>query len=55
MNLPNQLTLLRIGMTPFFLITLVWEFPFHYFAALLIFVAASLTDLWDGKIARKQN
>lgn len=55
MNIPNQLTLLRIIMTPFFLLTLVWEFPFHYFVALFIFIAASLTDMWDGRIARKQN
>lgn len=42
-------------MTPFFLLTLLWEFPFHYFVALFLFVAASLTDMWDGMIARKQN
>ena len=42
-------------MTPFFLVTLLWDFPFHYFVALLIFIAASLTDMWDGMIARKQN
>ncbi len=55
MNLPNQLTLLRIFMTPFFLLTLLWDFPFHYFVALIIFIAASLTDMWDGMIARKRN
>ena len=31
------------------------EFPFHYAAALLVFIAASLTDYFDGKIARAQN
>ncbi len=55
MNLANKLTVLRVFMTPFFLLTLVWQFPYHYFVALLIFIAASLTDYWDGKIAREQN
>lgn len=54
MNLPNKLTVLRIILTPIFMLTLVWEFPFHYFVALLIFIGASLTDMFDGKIARKR-
>lgn len=54
MNLPNRLTLARIAAVPVFLILLLWQFPFHYFAALVIFVAASLTDLFDGKIARSR-
>ena len=54
MNLPNRLTLARIAAVPIFLILLLWQFPFHYFAALVIFVAASLTDLFDGRIARSR-
>ena len=54
MNLPNRLTLARIATVPVFLILLLWQFPFHYFAALVIFVAASLTDLFDGRIARSR-
>ena len=54
MNLPNRLTLARIAAVPVFLILLLWQFPFHYFAALVIFVAASLTDLLDGRIARSR-
>ncbi len=54
MNLPNKLTILRIVLTPIFMLTLVWEFPFHYLVSLLIFIGASLTDLFDGKIARKR-
>lgn len=54
MNLPNRLTLARIAAVPVFLILLLWQFPFHYFAALVIFVVASLTDLFDGRIARSR-
>lgn len=53
MNWPNKLTLLRIFLTPVFMLTLMWNFPHHYLVALIIFVAASLTDLLDGKLARK--
>ena len=55
MNLPNKLTLLRVVMVPFFVAVLLAR-PFgdaSDWAALVIFVAASLTDLADGKIARK--
>ncbi len=55
MNLPNKLTLARIVMVPLYMVLLLWEFPFHYAAALLVFIAASLTDYFDGKIARSQN
>lgn len=53
MNLPNKLTLLRIILTPVFLGVLYWGFPGADYAALAIFIIASLTDLLDGKIARK--
>lgn len=55
MNLPNKLTLVRCILTPIFLACVVMDFPFHYGAALLIFIAASLTDYFDGTIARKRN
>lgn len=55
MNLPNKLTLLRVFLIPFFLVCMYWSFPFHYFAALVIFAAASITDALDGKIARSRN
>ena len=54
MNLPNKLTVLRIILTPIFMLTLVWNFPFHYGVSLIIFIAASITDLLDGKIARSR-
>lgn len=55
MNLPNKLTLLRIILVPFFVAAMLIDFPLHYLAALAIFAAASITDLLDGKIARKRN
>lgn len=57
MNLPNKLTMLRMIMVPFFVAVLLAQ-PFGAasdWIALIIFVAASLTDLADGKIARKYN
>ncbi|MBQ7045321.1 MAG: CDP-diacylglycerol--glycerol-3-phosphate 3-phosphatidyltransferase [Clostridia bacterium] len=55
MNTPNKLTILRIIMTPIFMVTLLVDFKFHYIVALLLFIVASLTDLIDGKMARKHN
>lgn len=55
MNLPNKLTILRIIFVPFIIAATLIEFPFHYFVAGIIFAAASITDLFDGKIAREQN
>ena len=53
MNLPNKLTLLRVILIPFFLVMMyVDAIPLHFLWALVIFVAASLTDMLDGKIAR---
>ena len=54
MNLPNKLTILRIVLVPFFIAAILIPFPFHYLAALAVFGAASLTDMFDGKIARKR-
>ena len=53
MNLPNKLTLLRIIMIPFFLLVLYLNVPYANYWALAIFIVASLTDMLDGKIARK--
>ena len=53
MNLPNKLTLLRIVLVPVFVVVLYLNFPYNNLVALAIFVLASLTDLLDGKIARK--
>ena len=56
MNLPNRLTIARVIMIPFFLVFLMTDFfPGSRYAALAIFIIASLTDMLDGKIARKYN
>ncbi len=56
MNLPNKLTMLRVIMIPFFIVFLLVPItPYDKWIALVIFILASLTDLLDGKIARKYN
>ena len=55
MNLPNKLTILRAIMIPFFLVFLYMSPGWSKWVALGIFIAASLTDMLDGKIARKYN
>ena len=56
MNLPNRLTVIRIILTPVFLFLFMADFiPFNNIFALIVFVVAALTDLVDGKIARKRN
>lgn len=57
MNLPNKLTILRVIMIPFFVFFLLTDYAGEAskWIALAIFIVASLTDLLDGKIARKYN
>jgi len=51
-NTANKLTLLRVAMIPLFLGILYWGFPGSDYAALTVFILASLTDFADGYIAR---
>ena len=58
MNLPNKLTGLRVIMIPFFVFFLLYqggENTTFRMISLVLFIVASLTDLLDGKIARKYN
>ena len=57
MNLPNKLTVLRIIMVPFFVFFMLTDVggTANKWIALVLFCVASLTDLLDGKIARKRN
>lgn len=52
MNTPNKLTVLRMLMVPFFMIFALCEGTVFKALALLVFALASLTDYFDGKIAR---
>lgn len=55
MNTPNKLTVARMIATPIFMATMLIEFPYHYLVSLVLFAVASLTDMIDGKMARKYN
>lgn len=53
MNLPNQLTLLRVGLSFLLILFLLLPGLAAKSLALTVFVLASLTDLWDGRLARR--
>lgn len=59
MNLPNKLTIIRVILVPVFVILMLVPFGeapcegIYKWIALAVFVIASLTDMMDGKIARK--
>ena len=57
MNLPNKLTVLRVLMIPFFVVFMLTDIggSCGKYISLALFALASLTDLLDGKIARKYN
>ena len=58
MNLPNKLTVMRVILIPFFVAALLWDGGDSDGMRILsaaIFIIASLTDMLDGKIARKYN
>ena len=58
MNLPNKLTILRVIMIPFFVAALLYDGGANQnmrYVAAALFIIASLTDMLDGKIARKSN
>ena len=53
MSPPNQITLLRILLTPVFLLLLFSESPLNKQLAVGVFILAALTDWYDGYVARK--
>lgn len=55
MVLPNQLTVLRIILTPIFLVLFISGEPLLIQISLLVFLIAALTDWYDGWLARKFN
>ena len=54
MNLPNKLTVSRLWLAAIFVICFVVNLPGRFSVALLVFLAATLTDYLDGEIARKR-
>jgi CDP-diacylglycerol--glycerol-3-phosphate 3-phosphatidyltransferase len=55
MNIPNQLTLLRIILIPVFVLVYYLPFDWNNLIACIIFVLAAVTDALDGYLARKLN
>ena len=56
MNVPNRLTILRVAMIPFFVIAMLWQqLPYSDYIAGGLFIAACITDFFDGYLARKYN
>ncbi len=56
MNLPNKLSVMRMIMVPIFVVVMMLPFdPWCDLIGVALFIIASLTDMLDGKIARKYN
>ncbi|MCC6962298.1 MAG: CDP-diacylglycerol--glycerol-3-phosphate 3-phosphatidyltransferase [candidate division Zixibacteria bacterium] len=53
MNLPNFLTMVRIVLAPVFMALFIVDNAWAKFWAMIIFIVAALTDLFDGYYARK--
>tara|TARA_R110000868_G_scaffold6539_3_gene36883 strand:- start:266 stop:835 length:570 start_codon:yes stop_codon:yes gene_type:complete len=53
MNIPNILTLTRVGLIPIFILLFYMPYHWSYVAAALIFTLAAVTDWLDGYLARK--
>lgn len=54
MNLPNRLTLMRIGAAFIFMIFLFADNLYAKYLALFFFTGAVLTDIYDGRLARRE-
>ncbi|MEK7795706.1 MAG: CDP-diacylglycerol--glycerol-3-phosphate 3-phosphatidyltransferase, partial [Candidatus Hydrogenedentota bacterium] len=54
MNLPNRLTIARLVLVPVFVVLMSIDHVATYALAYITFTAASLTDYYDGKIARRR-
>ncbi len=53
MNLPNKLTVTRIFLSPVFMALFLYDNFYSRWVAFIVFVIASLTDAYDGYLARK--
>ena len=54
LNLPNRLTLARVIMAPVFVVFMSYDYMWSLIAAYAVFTAATMTDYYDGKIARER-
>jgi CDP-diacylglycerol---glycerol-3-phosphate 3-phosphatidyltransferase len=54
MNLPNKLTISRFLFTIAFMVVMFSQVPYHETIALVLFIAAAISDLLDGEIARRR-
>ena len=54
MNLPTKITLSRILALPIIVVLFFVQFSYHYLAAAIVFVLAAVTDMIDGRLARKR-
>lgn len=54
-NLPNRITMGRILLIPLFVLLVLWQFPGHDICAVLIFIVATVSDIADGRLARRNN
>lgn len=55
MNLPNRLTIIRLILVPVFVFLMSVDHLATYVLAYIVFMVASITDYWDGRIARERN
>lgn len=56
MNLANKLTMFRVIIVPFFVFFMCFSaIPYRFLISLVLFALASITDMFDGKVARKYN
>jgi len=55
LNLPNQLTILRLLLVPVIGLSIAITFTDHYQVAVVIYALAALTDTLDGRIARARH
>ena len=55
MNIPNQLTTLRVILIPVFMFFFTSDMSIGHVIACVVFIVASLTDFLDGHLARKWN
>lgn len=55
LNIPNILTLIRVGLIPVIVLVAYSPFPWRFWAAAIIFAVAAITDWFDGYLARALN